>query len=151
VQSAHRAFATIRGAQVALAIGPECSKSGTQQNDDAIRKFSIFGLPCQEVRHGHPIVTIGPGLFRHIDQHGRADQVIERDFIGVLSALGEMYGCIEVRSAVFSGAKSVGFVVIAALCHAFEVTVHLEAGSRWPINGIAVICMSEIYQIAAGK
>jgi hypothetical protein len=52
---------------------------------------------------------------------------------------------------VLRTAESVGFVVVAAFGHAFEIAFQLEAGSCRPVHGIGVIGVDQVDDGVAGQ
>ena len=77
--------------------------------------------------------------------------MFKRNLVGVLTALGEMDGRVEVCASMLGGAKRVGLVVPPTFRHTPEIAFQFESRSRWPVNGIGSIGMAEIGDSGPGE
>src|SRR5213075_3245999 len=122
------------------AASPSCP----DQHDGALRNVSMRRFPRNDVGLVDPVIGARIGLPFHIDDHGRSDQLAERDLVRGVPLLDEMYGSVEMGAAVLSGREVVGRVVPTARHALRRDHGEAEGLSRWPVNGGRIKWVREV-------
>ena len=151
VELGHGLLAELRGAHVALAIGPEALVARPQQHDGAATDAPVPALMRPQVRDGDLIVAIGQRALRHVDDGAAADQPPQRDLVRRVAVLGEVHRRVQVRAAVLGRREVVGRVVVALLGLAVGDLLELERRRGRPVDRPLVERMREVDQPAVGE
>jgi hypothetical protein len=102
-------------------------------------------LPSREVADGYLIVDVLLGLGGHVDDHGFADETLERHLVHGVVSLCKVDRRVQMRAAMLGGAEIVGGIVIARRCPLRRDHREPKRCGRGPIESGGVEGIGEIH------
>ena len=112
---------------------------------------AVLLFPSLKVVGGHLIVGVRGRRVGDVDDDRGADQRSERNLIDRLASLREMHWRIDVRAAVLGREEVVRRVVVAGRRHAVGDLVVPERLRRRPEDGLRIVGVRQIDELARGK
>ena len=126
--------AAFGSAHVGLAVWIKRCPTGVEQYDRAFRDLSVLLLEGFDVRGADPVVNVRCRLFTHVDHEAGADQLLDRNLVRGVGALGKVDWRIQVRAAMLGGREVVGAVVVARLGRSLGDCLLLEHLGGRPVD-----------------
>src|SRR5438445_3043970 len=138
-------------AEILFRVRPMAGETGVKQYNRAVGNLKVSLLPRFQIGDRDPVVRVFLRTGRHIHHDRRPGELVDRELIHGLVALGEMDRRVDVRAAVLGGAIAVRRVEIAFGCLAVELGFQHEAFGRRPVKGFGGKLVCEIDPSAAGE